>query len=202
MNDKSLKFPSEYENPIDNFIIRNGKKLYPLYRTLNFTPNHLTFISMVLGVVSVYMFYKKSFILSAGLFFSSYSFDVFDGNYARTYDMITKFGDYFDHIKDLVVNVLLIIVFLSYSKIPYNSLLIIITLFLVVTMFLHLGCQEIYVKKYKPKHYQSEYLSFFGKICDYLGMEKFSNELKWLGCGTYIIWVTMIILAHHFIKLD
>ena len=31
------------------------------------------------------------------------SFDVLDGNYARNYKMVTQFGDYFDHIKDLIV---------------------------------------------------------------------------------------------------
>ena len=202
MDNKSLKFPPEYENPIDNLIINNGKLLYPIYRKLNFTPNHLTFISMVTGISSVYLFYKKNFIVSAVLFFTSYCFDVFDGNYARTYDMITVFGDYFDHIKDLIVNISLIIVFLCYSKITHNIILITITLFLFVTMFLHLGCQEVFVKKYKPKKYQSEYLSVFGNICTKFGIEDYSNQLKWFGCGTYIMWITFIILIHHFIKLD
>ena len=130
MDNKSLKFPPEYENPIDNLIINNGKLLYPIYRKLNFTPNHLTLISMVTGIISVYLFYKKNFIVSAVLFFTSYCFDVFDGNYARTYDMISVFGDYFDHIKDLIVNILLIIVFLRYSKITHNIILITITIFL------------------------------------------------------------------------
>ena len=44
-------------------------------------------------------------------------YDVFDGNYARTYNL--GFGDYYDHFKDITINILLIGVwdFFKFDKI-------------------------------------------------------------------------------------
>ena len=192
MEDKDRKFPSNLENPIDNLILSTGKKFYKIFRSFNFTPNHLTFISLITGLTAIYLFYKKNFLLSAIIYFISYSFDVFDGNYARTYEMVTNFGDYFDHIKDLVVNVILIIVFIKYNSLKNFKYYIAITLILVVLMSLHLGCQEIYVEKDNPKN-KSEYLSFLGDICKKLNLLEITPILRHFGCGTFALWVSIII---------
>ena len=97
------KLPPEMEHPIDNLNINIGASLSPYFKNLNFTPNTLTTISLITGLLSVYYYTQQNYIYSAILFYISYMFDCWDGYYARRYQMISKFGDKYDHIKDVVV---------------------------------------------------------------------------------------------------
>lgn len=195
MIDKGRKFPANLENPIDNQIIYVGKYFYNVFRRLQLIPNHLTFASLITGLLSIYLFYEKCFVLSSLIYFISYSLDVLDGNYARKYDMVTRFGDYFDHIKDLFVNVLLLSVFFKFTTIKYYIICTAISLILVVLMSLHLGCQEVYVEKINPAN-SSHYLSFLGAICKKCNLIDKANILKYVGCGTFALWVSMLIASH------
>ena len=49
------------------------------------------------------MLCNNNYILACIYYFISYFFDVLDGIYAREYNMVSEFGDYYDHIKDIVV---------------------------------------------------------------------------------------------------
>ena len=62
MTNNDRKFPSFLENPIDNYIIHFGKNMFPIYKRLDLTPNILTTISLVFGLLSIYLFYNKKFI--------------------------------------------------------------------------------------------------------------------------------------------
>ena len=67
------KFPEQLDNPIDNLIINIGRKFYSLYYKIGTTPNHLTTVSFILGILSVYFFYKQHFIISSLLYFIEFS---------------------------------------------------------------------------------------------------------------------------------
>ena len=200
MSDRKL--PEELECPIDNLIIKYGKKLYPYFRKLQFTPNTLTTISLILGLLSSYQFYQKNFIRSSILYFISYCFDDLDGNYARTYSLTTKFGDYYDHIKDLVTNIIFFIIFLKYHQLPsyllYPGLIAIVITF--ILSCLHLGCQEIYIKKgdAQEKEKASEYLSFLTKFCQYDIIYNNIEFLKYFGTGSLSILISLTILSNKF----
>ena len=68
--------------------------------------------------------------------------------------MVTQFGDYYDHIKDMFVNVLLFLVFAKTNTFSTKTLIIflIITMTLVITLSAHLNFQEHWVKKNDPKN--------------------------------------------------
>ena len=72
-----------------------------------------------------------------------------DGNYARTYNMHTKFGDYYDHIKDVVVMLIFATILLLYKDIHTNYKIfgIVVALFITLGVMMHVGCTERYVKK-------------------------------------------------------
>ena len=108
--------------------------------------------------------------------------------------MVTKFGDYFDHIKDMVVNILLIIVFIKYSNYSKNALyaILIITIILFITLSMHLGCQEKWVKKNMP-HQESEYLSIITKLLNLGECDDYIHYLKYLGCGSFALWISLVI---------
>ena len=102
------KIKQEYENPIDNGFIFISETLNPLWKLLNFTPNTLTTLSLIFGLLAVYYLYKGHVWKFIIFYTISYHFDCNDGNYARTYKMTTKFGDLYDHYKDVSIFILLL----------------------------------------------------------------------------------------------
>src|SRR5271170_5115362 len=97
----SRKLPREIENPIDNMIVDFCDKLNPYMKEINIIPNHLTTLALICTCISFYYIYYDNFTLGALFFGIAYIFDCMDGNYARKYDMVTEFGDWYDHLVDL-----------------------------------------------------------------------------------------------------
>ena len=50
--DTGRKVPNHFENPIDNLILESAFILNPHFKNMNMTPNCLTFISGVFGILS------------------------------------------------------------------------------------------------------------------------------------------------------
>ena len=195
MSDRKL--PENLENPIDNFIINNGKFLYPLYKKLHFTPISLTTISLIFSLISTYFFYKGQYVLSSLLYFISYSYDAFDGNYAREYQMVTSFGDLYDHIKDLVCGIIFAIVFYKYNRLSF-SLITLSSILLAIFLILgcvNLGYQEIYVSKNDAKN-SSNYLSILKVLGNNEFVKKNIKILKYFGIGSFNVLVSFIILLN------
>ena len=191
------KLPENLENPIDNIIINYGKILYPLYKNLHFTPNTLTTISLLLSLLSSYCFYKRNYILSSILYFLSYTYDVFDGNYARKYNLVTELGDYYDHIKDLVCFIIFLIIFYYHNRLSKSLKIISIITILIffVLSCLHLGFQEIYVSKNDSKNI-SFYLSFLKNISDTYLVYDNIKIIKYFGVGSLNFLVCIIIILN------
>ena len=99
------KLQPELNSPIDNIFMLIADSQLNFYYNLNFTPNMLTTLSLLTGIGSVYAIYKDSYVLAAILWLVSYFYDCIDGKFARKYNMISKFGDYYDHISDLIKSV-------------------------------------------------------------------------------------------------
>lgn len=201
MTDNSKKVPDKLNCFIDNEILYYGTKTYPIYRKFNMTPNDLTTISLLLGLMSIYFFYNKFFILSSLFYFLSYVYDVLDGNYARKYKMVSKFGDLYDHFKDITVNLLLLYVFYNNMTFKNHTNLMIfsfiITFILFITLNLHLGCQEIYLKKHKNNKNNSDFLKFTTLLCNDKVYENM-HILRYFGTGTFIVWISFLILLNKF----
>lgn len=197
MSDRKL--PRNLDNPIDNIIINYGRKLYPTYKKLNFTPNTLTTISFILSLISSFLFIKKYYLLSSICYIISYSYDAFDGNYARTYNMVTEFGDYYDHIKDLICGIIFLIIFIKYNKLSKitKHLSYFISFILLLLGCINLGIQEIYVSKHNSKN-KSNYLSFLTKFTNNKFILKNKNILKYFGIGTFNVFVSLVILLNSF----
>ena len=172
------KIPREHENPIDNLLIDIsqdvGKALrpYPV-----FTPNFFTTISLIVALCSVYFIYKKSYRLASILLFVAYFFDCLDGNFARTYNMETDFGDKYDHFSDLF-KIIAVLYFVLISKLKFTTKVYFTILYFITLLFsvIQIGCQEVAY----GGHYSGS-LSVFKYLC-------FSdNQIMWsryLGCGT------------------
>ena len=133
-----------HENPLDNILIGISDSLCPLFKKLGFTPNGITTLSLIFGLAAVYALYKGKVWGFAILYFISYFFDNMDGHYARKYGMTSKFGDYYDHIKDIVVVLVLLGVLITRNrcsrKVWITAGAILAVAF--VLMSAQLGCQE------------------------------------------------------------
>jgi phosphatidylglycerophosphate synthase len=140
------KIPEHLENPVDNLILNIVDYTMPFFYKLGFTPNGITTLSLFFGLLSVKLIYDQDYLESSLAYFISYIFDCMDGHMARKYKMVSKFGDYYDHIKDMVVGILLVYtIIVKYSSYggywKYFPLILFVLFF---TMNMHLGCQEIY----------------------------------------------------------
>jgi len=187
------KLPSSLENPFDDALIHMAERLNPAFYRLGMTANQITMLSAIFGFTSVY-FVHNSYYTFGGIFIMvSYFFDCMDGNYARTYKMVSRYGDYLDHIKDVSVMILLIIVVLFHQHI---SVLAKCIFFIGLGGFLlgssiYLGCQERYYHSVKGKsvyHEHSETLTHLRKLCKD-DPEKKLQLYRWLGTGSLHVFL-------------
>jgi phosphatidylglycerophosphate synthase len=157
------KTSSEISNPLDNFLLENIiQPLNPKLKMLNVSPNFLTFLSFLNGVIGAFLVYNSKFLLSTIFLFFALFFDHFDGNYARKYKKVTKIGDYLDHSTDIIQIILLYVGVICNSKLEVKDkkiFIIVVSIFLFLSI-VDLGCDEkIYVKN------ESETLSFSKYLC-------------------------------------
>ena len=137
------KISRDNENPIDNILYDISGEVIKVFKIFNFTPNMITTISLLITLIGINNIYNGNYKIGAILYFIGYLFDCMDGNYARTYNMTSKFGDYYDHISDLMKIIILIIcLYLLKIKRKTKILFIIIFLIFILLSFIHLGCQE------------------------------------------------------------
>jgi phosphatidylglycerophosphate synthase len=147
------KIPSMYENPIDNILLYPCEKWFgPLAYNAGLTPNMVTAISCPFLALSA-QFVIEGFYARAALYFLIYYWmDCLDGNMARRYDMVTVFGDYFDHLRDWIGGGMVVAAIL-YRWFEINPPFYTVTLPVLlvaggqqVGMMIHMGCQESYCK--------------------------------------------------------
>ena len=184
------KIPRDLENPIDNWLIQLADYLSPFFRATGHTPNMITTYSLITGLLSCYCLWKGHVILFALLYALSYFFDCFDGHFARKYKMTSQFGDIYDHVKDVVV--VLLILFVVFKKCKKNINAVIITIFVVFTYMsaIHLGCQQKYCTEGEEDKDDSAFLNKLRPLCGN------KDNIKWtrfFGTGTYNLVLILLI---------
>ena len=207
--DSGRKIPEHLDCPLDNFILEKIViPLNPYFRSLGATPNILTGISGIFGLLAVYFAYKSEYILTAIFYAISYIFDCFDGNFARTYDMVTEFGDWFDHVKDVTVVFLLVLVLSFKKEIKTNLKLVLFVLFIVLLILnnLYIINQEDYYHTKFPETKKSGSLGFINGLFKFLVPEqpKSFNErfkyTKYFGCGTVNLYIILVLVLFNLKK--
>jgi phosphatidylglycerophosphate synthase len=178
------KLPKELDNPIDNVIYDACDKLCPYFKKLNFNPNMIT----TLKLVCIYYFadyMKKQKFWEAGIaYFLAYFFDCLDGFYARRYNMCTVFGDYYDHLTDIIFGIY--VFYIIYTTCPEKRYMLFGILIISFTCSgIHLGCQEL--KYDKPV----DTLKIFKSMCPDV---KHLKSTRYFGLGTTITVLTLIFI--------
>jgi phosphatidylglycerophosphate synthase len=191
------KIPSNLENPIDDILLKIIDKIQPGVYKLGFTPNILTTFSLLFWVGGLYFF------VNSGVYYTyytvilmafSYFFDCFDGHFARTYDMVTKFGDYYDHISD-ISKILLLIYFILVKYTAQSLIVLPIIVISMILSFMHLSCQELYYGL------PTDTLNFLNIFCvaNKDNVKSVMNITKHFGCGTMYF---IIILCVIYLKMN
>jgi len=192
------KLPNKYENPFDNFLLHINEYTGPYMYNAGISPNTITSLSSITCILVIILLFQANYYLAAFFLVISYYFDCLDGHLARSYKMGTIFGDYYDHISDVlkIISILLALYIIDSTKFfKILPLYILIS----ILMLIHLGCQELYFQKK-----QSPTLSFTENLCpveDKSNINQITNTLnitKYFGCGTsYItLFIGIIYYAH------
>ena len=183
------KIPEDMENPFDNIILRFAERINPALVTIGVTPNLLTSFSLVFGVAAAVYIYWGRFVTGATLFLVAYVFDCMDGNMARAFDMVTRFGDFYDHVTDLI-QMICFIVAVAYSPMlfQWKMVFFVVTSIIYVASMVHLGCQERMYGKHVPC------LQMFEYLCP--NPDKNIYTTRYFGTGTTVVFiVTFFILV-------
>lgn len=179
------KLPSSMENPFDDLIIKGCDTVSTFIRETipDITPNNITTISFLMGGIGVYFLHKRNIFLFSVFFLLFYILDCLDGFYARKYDMVTRFGDLYDHTKDAVIFlVIMYIVFKNYK----DKIGIKLGIFFMLALFfmnLHISLQQcIYSETNRDKI--PETIDFFSGVCP---DKKWIQYTRFFGTGTFCL---------------
>jgi phosphatidylglycerophosphate synthase len=182
------KIAKKYENPIDNFIVH--QLCEPVSETLykyKITPNIITiigFIFAIFGLIGLYHYKIYHFMIFNVL---AYYCDCLDGFMARKYKQTTKFGDYLDHITDILqVLGIIYVLFTRYKLIKFPKL-IGVSMIMAILLFIVQGCQEQLMDQLN----NSIVLSSFKTMCK-KSMKNHINILRLFGAGTTQLFVLII----------
>lgn len=184
----SNKLPRHLDNPIDLWICDLGLQLDPYFVKMNMTPNKLTTISGIFGLLTVYCLYKKIKYWPGILFMIAYMFDCFDGLYARKHNMTSKFGAYYDVIKDL--SVMGLVSYVLYKRHKMYALYFTLVLYMCGP---HLGCQEQHYRINNPGKMHSDLLSLCTLMCPFKDVEHIMQYTRYTGTGTVNLLASIIL---------
>mgnify|MGYP006132271685 CR=1 FL=1 len=95
------KIPNRYEAPIDSFLFIFVERIAPYMSIIS--PNLITTVGVIFDIIGFYLLYStKYYLFGIGCFIIGYFMDCLDGYIARRYNKMTVFGDWYDHITDVM----------------------------------------------------------------------------------------------------
>lgn len=156
----------------------------PCWRSVGFTPNMLTTLSLISTLLFGYFFYKNNLLSIVFLLLHMY-FDEADGHLARRYKMTSKFGDYYDHGVDMLFGGLFL--FSLYKNTKGKTRVTAISLFVIISaMFsVYMGC----VSKFNKK----ESIAFMEKLCIKPEMHKKTDTVM-----LNIVYIIIILIRYKY----
>jgi phosphatidylglycerophosphate synthase len=108
-NEQKYGDDEKFESWGDNYIFFPlARVLMDPMRNIGLTPNHVTYLSTILTMLSLYYLYINEIHYACVAYFFGYLFDCIDGKMARTYNMGSKFGMALDLVTDNITNFALI----------------------------------------------------------------------------------------------
>lgn len=171
------QLPKEFENPIDYYLGKICQFVAPAFAWTNHTANEITLEGLVLSLWGLWNLCQGNlmkFTIGYGL---GYFFDCLDGFFARKYNDTSKFGEYFEHSKDIGCGILYFIILYNSYSVP--SWMVCTSIFLLGGLTLQLA-------------HQQRLLRSSGGVLDILQplVKNVKNiqYTRYIGCGTFMLW--------------
>lgn len=180
---------SNYKHPIDNFLVDIADTISPFFKQMNFTPNGLTTISLIFSIGSLYHMARYEITMFAIFLVLAYFFDVFDGHYARKYDMVTANGDKYDHLTDLVLIIGIVYILIDNYKIQNYPAFVLILITLGVLTLLYTGCYNKLTDNDSDTLKVLDVLTPSTESCNkHIDVLKYTGSVTWIIALIGIVW--------------
>ena len=156
-------------------------------------PNIITTLRLIIMIgLTISFYYKKFTIIMALLVQFCWFLDHLDGDMARNYNNISKFGDYYDHIVDVtyLLPLYAILIYRLYKK-PGFIILLLFLILLNITTSLLISCQEKIFHK-KNKETGSNILQLVSSVCNL--DKKYLKILKFFGGSTLMLYIGVLMI--------
>jgi len=184
------KIDSIYECPFDVYLLKFIDSHLDFYYNNGLTPNIITTIGIILGLLSMYFILNSNYKTASFLFLIAYYFDCVDGKLARKYNLQTTFGDYYDHFGDVFKIVIILYALHKTNSNKFNEIKYLLII-LALLMIIHLGYQEvIYDQNESPTLSFSRYVANKDN-----NPENTIQFTKYCGCGTFVFILFIIIFT-------
>ena len=184
------KIDSIYECPFDVYLLKFIDTHLDFYYKNGFTPNMITTIGIIFGLLSMYCILNTHYKTASFLFLVAYYFDCVDGKLARKYNLQTNFGDYYDHFGD-IFKIIIVLYALHKTNPEKFSEIKFLLIILALLMIIHLGYQEVIYNKN-----ESPTLSFSRYFADRDDTPETTIQYtKYCGCGTFILILIILIFT-------
>ena len=180
------KVPPHLENPIDNVMYALADRTSPFFHDTGHTPNTLTTYSAIFGVGALWALFEKRFWVFATLWTLAYFFDCADGYFARKYNMASKNGDLYDHIKDKIVLAGWAAILWLKFKASWTSAAVFAIASSLVAV--HVGCQQNWYKQVGRPTTEDEVTDVYEGLCP---QQEALTWTRFFGPGT----LQLVILA-------
>lgn len=179
--------------PVSKLIV----KTLPFWNKLGFTPNKLTTFGLISSTLCIYNIINRNTLHSILFLILRMYFDYADGLFARKYDQVTTFGEYYDHITDMLYGISLFYVFfLTKNWNNTGNLKIkLIILFIVFTVLyaFNYSCIE---KEYDDTNKHIGLINHYKYLCP----SKYSFIFKMFDGSVF--YCMLIIIIYLFIKYN
>ena len=198
------RIPADYDNPIDYWCYQISEWVSPYLRSFQATPNQITTWSLCVGLVSAYALSQKTeagVYWFAGLYLVQFLLDCLDGYYARRYGMISEVGDWYDHIKDVVLYFLICYILVSRYGLPRYLGAMAVVVLLPILQYVYNGCVSVY----RSQSHTAPNVSPLGQVSSMTLGEKMCPHrddphalrtnlarLRWVGPGTCAVGLCVV----------
>ena len=186
------KLSNEYECPVDIYLYKFINTHLSFYYELGMTPNMITTLSILFGLITAYQIIHNNFGYATIAIILSYYLDSVDGKLARQYNMVTQFGDLYDHLGDYCKIVIIMYALfktsnnLTITKVLWFNIVILVGML----QCIHLGYQESIYNK-------SNESPFLNMICSIVSIDKNPRNTiqytKYFGCGMWYLCFAVLI---------
>jgi len=177
------KLSTENEGPIDILFLTLTEWITPVLHATGHTPNIITTYSLLCGLAAAVALWNGWLGAFVALFLVAYLFDCVDGYMARRYDQMSVFGDYYDHISDIVKMLAIAGVFLCrYSFVALIPVLLAMAV-LGIGSLSYLGCSQRL-----KKGGDGETLDVFQAMCNH---DDRIHWVKYFSTGTFIVGLAL-----------